>query len=193
MKIQLRPMGRGDCKTIAEWRLQHNEYLRQPYLHLEPTRVFDNAGTVREIMYHNQIQWFEQYRGAFEHNPKNIFFVAEDKETSILHGVVGLTSIDYVSRIAEIHFYSGDGYIDNVDVEQNGVAKQMLDIIIPYAFSVLGLHSVFVETFDNDEAKFELCKNYGFEHCGTHKHKLYKVAKDWARFVDCRIQVLIND
>ncbi len=101
----------------------------------------------------NQYDWLKSVSGK---TSKNIMFLIVDKKNIPL-GVCGLCYIDWKNRSAEISLYIGRK-LDKYE----GHLSEALHLIIDYGFSVLNMHRLWAERWENDEILIEQFEKAGF-------------------------------
>jgi len=68
-----------------------------------------------------------------------------------------------------VHLRAGIGILVHADYRQHGYARETMDILIVYAFSVLRLHQLYCHIAPGNEPSRRLFESLGFIHCGTKK------------------------
>ena len=130
---------------------------------LEPLRLWRNQPEFRkffreyrELGPDDQQRWYD---GRVMDDLGTLMFAIEGMHDQRLLGACGLCFIDWISRTCDLSIYLGadDLYIDDV------LAPDSARVLLRYAFGVLGMHRVWVEIYDYDEAKQRLLENLGFE------------------------------
>lgn len=147
--VGLRAIEREDLSTLLEWR--NRPALRRYF------REHRELGAVQ------QQRWFET---AVLGDPSTeMFAIVERGRAERLLGACGLCYIDWVNRTADFSIYIGrDGlYIDRIWAPDAGRA------LLAYGFGELGLHRVWCEIYDFDEAKQRLLPALGFTLDGRHR------------------------
>ena len=121
----------------------------------------------RELSMVDQLIWYED---TVRNDARTKMFAVTALNTGALIGACGLCWIDLVNRNADLSIYIGadDIYIDNI------FAPDTAYTLLRYAFDELGLHRVWVEIYDFDEAKKKLfdCLNFKFD--GRHRDTLWR-------------------
>lgn len=123
----------------------------------------------RELSLDNQDKWYE----SLQNNPNVIMFSILGAQAGDLIGCCGLTNIHWIYRRAELSLYIGRQalYLDNK------YAPDAMRLLIGYAFGELGLHRLWIEAYETDAKRIELCKNIGMCLEGTLRQNVYKGGK----------------
>ena len=139
--VVLRAIVPGDLEQLRLWRNQpeFRRYFRE----------------YREIGSDDQRRWYET---SVLNDAAVLMFAIEERDTGRLLGACGLCFIDWVSRTCDLSIYLGadDLYIDD------RLAPDAARTLLRYGFGVLGMHRVWVEIYDYDEAKKALLSELGF-------------------------------
>lgn len=152
--IGIRAVEKKDLSQLLYWRNkeENRKYFRE----------------WRELNSTHQEEWF---RNHVMDSVSPVMFSIVTLEKCELIGACGLTYIDWIHRTAEISIYVGEGYIDTV------YCPEALDLLVNYAFAVVGLHKVYIGMYSYDTLKRELAKNADFTHEGTLKEVHYHNGK----------------
>lgn len=146
--VGLRAIERGDLAALLAWRNrpEFRRYFRE----------------MRELGPEQQEQWFNITVLRDEHTR---MFAITEQGTGRLIGACGLCMIDWVNRTADFSIYIGhDGlYIDERYAPDAG------RVLLRYGFQELGLHRIWCEIYDFDDAKRRLLSSLGFTLDGRHR------------------------
>ena len=106
---------------------------------------------------------------------KQLRLLIEEREGATLLGAVDLFDCDFRNRRAGVGIL-----IANAENRGRGFASQTLDLLLPYAFGMLGFHQLYCQVGVENEASLKLFEKFGFERVG--------IKRDWSfsdgRFVD---------
>jgi RimJ/RimL family protein N-acetyltransferase len=144
----LRAVEREDLATLLAWR-------NRP----DFRRFFREY---RELGADHQERW---YRDSVLGDERTRMFAIVEAASGRLIGACGLCYIDWVNRTADFSIYIGvDGsYLDERYAPDAGAA------LLGYGFDELGLHRIWCEIYDFDEAKQRLLAGLGFALDGRHR------------------------
>lgn len=126
-------------------------------------------------------QWFRQHTLISDsQQEKWIESLSNDKsqqlysiwvaESGALIGVVGLTSIDYIHRKAELSIYVIP------EAQHKGYAKDACKAILDIGFNSFNLHRIWLEVFQDSPA-IKFYEKMGFIHEGKLKQSYFKNGK----------------
>ena len=137
--IGIRAIELSDLPTIQKWRNSPSfrRYFRE-YRELSLSQIQD---------------W---YKLLNTDSTREMFMIVEN--TSLLLGVAGLTSIDFVNRHADIHFYIGNdlAWVDTF------YAPATFPILLNYGFNTLNLQKLWAEVYEIDTKKIDFFTAQGF-------------------------------
>lgn len=146
--IGLRAIERGDLGALLAWRNrpEFRRYFRE----------------VRELGPEQQTHWFD---ATVLRDERTRMFAIVASGTGRLIGACGLCYIDWVNRTADFSLYIGhDGrYIDEL------YAPAAARTLLRHGFEELGLHRIWCEIYDFDDAKKRLLSGLGFTLDGRHR------------------------
>jgi len=146
--VGLRAIERADLPVLLGWR--NRPELRRHF------REY------RELGGDQQEQW---YRATVLDDDRTRMFAIVDLAGDRLLGACGLCAIDWINRIGDFSIYIGhDGlYIDDRFAPDAGRA------LLGYGFGEMGLHRIWCEIYDFDDAKKRLLAGLGFTLDGRHR------------------------
>lgn len=148
--VQLKLLEEENLSLIAKWRnSSYVEFYEYP---------FSNCG---------QKIWFEKY---LKDNDL-LFMIYEVKRYKII-GMVGLSKIDNRNRNVEF----GRFFIDE-NFRGKGYGREVIVMILDYAFKHLNLHSVYLDTLKNNIKVIDFYEEVGFKQEGIKKEHIYKNGK----------------
>lgn len=81
------------------------------------------------------------------------------------------------------HHRAGIGVLIDKAYQKQGYAKDALDILLPYCFDFLAMHSVYVHINVDNEASIKLFEGLGFQKSG--------LLKQWTRRMNEYVDVLV--
>lgn len=147
MRVRLRQLEFEDLELLRDWR--------------NSKRLMAYTREYRLLNMVNQQDWFE--RMSRDHNTE-MFGIEADMW---LVGACGLTSINWVSRTAEVSIYIG-----NPDYDEAGI--EVLELLKHKAFDEFNLQKIYAEIYSTNYFKQELFKSSGFELEGILKRHAFK-------------------
>ena len=159
--VDLRAIERNDLPQLLNWR-------NQPELR----RYFREY---RELGMDSQIEWYEKVTNAHD----TIMFAIVEADTDRLLGACGLCHINWINKNAEISIYIGADslYIDEKFAPDAALAMSR------YAFGELGIHRLWVEVYDFDNAKKKLFEALGFKLEGRYRQTYWFESKWHESFI----------
>lgn len=147
-RVALRAIEREDLPQLLEWRNrpEFRRYFRE----------------YRELSLAQQETWFQN---TVLNDSRTVMFSILDAETKHVLGACGLCYIDWVNKSADFSLYIGAGglYIDDKYAPDAG------RVMAQYGFDELGLHRLWSEIYEFDEAKKRLFATLGFKLDGRHR------------------------
>jgi RimJ/RimL family protein N-acetyltransferase len=153
-------------RTIISWRNELKEYCRE----------------YRDISPDHQERWWEDYKAqAYAPNPKTLLWGiflatgatsdASGKHYSVgssFIGVGGWTYINWHDRRAELSYYLDPA------AQGKGYGREALRLLIEKARVELGMHTLYGEVHDYNEASLKCMKACGFTEVGRYKDAAFK-------------------
>ena len=144
----LRAVERADLGQLLEWR-NRPDYRRFFREH-------------RELSSEQQNAWFEN---TVLRDPATRMFSIIEISNGRLLGACGLCYIDWLNKNADFSIYIG---ADNLYIDGK-FAPDAARVLISHAFGELGMHRLWAEVYDFDEAKQDFFKGLGFSLDGRHR------------------------
>jgi diamine N-acetyltransferase len=148
-KVALGPLRRDLAPTYARWLNQ-----------LDVRRGLDYLGIATP---QSQEKWVDDNveRGA-KGEPKGVEFTVYDRADSAPVGTVGLFSIGYVNGTAKLGIAIGDR-------RGQGLGTEATRLVLDFAFHVLGLRNVTLETLEWNIAGLTAYERAGFRRVGVRR------------------------
>lgn len=150
--VALRAIDRSDLPHLLAWRNRpaYRQFFRE----------------VRELGADHQERWFET---VVLGDPRTHMFAITERRDGRLLGACGLCYINWVHRSADFSIYIGadDLYIDQKFAPDTG------RVLLRYGFASLGLHRIWAEIYDHDEAKQALFADLNMSLDGRHRETSY--------------------
>jgi RimJ/RimL family protein N-acetyltransferase len=161
----LRALEEEDLETLKHWRnAKHVKKTTREYLLLN---MF------------NQKTWFTST--SKNNPPREIMFGITNKKNKLL-GVCGLTYIDWKNRNSEISLY-----LSQPHWQKTKEIRDVLDILIKYAFDELALHRLWVEIYGIADETIDLFKKVNFIQEGILRDTLWRDGKWWNSYLYSKI------
>lgn len=126
------------------------------------TDIWQVSNTVAPISKHALEQYIET--SSYDiYTTRQLRMVIENNK-GLLVGCIDLFDFDPNNRRAGVGVL-----IDNPANRNKGYASEALDLLISYAFETLGLHQLYCNVADDNEASLQLFKKFDFEIIGLKK------------------------
>ena len=133
-RAALGPLHRDHLPLFARW-------INDP----EVRRGLAHRGVVNEDA---ELKWYEEVTEAGRQpRPSSVAFAVHDARDGELVGMLGLESIDHNFSRAELGIFIGRR-------RGTGLGTDALRLALDWAFTILGIHNVMLETYDfNEQAR----------------------------------------
>lgn len=158
---------REDVHLIWKW---YNDRAVRKYL-TKPHEVF---------FYEDEMEWYEAIRR--EKSREKVFAIIKNDSKTLL-GLIGLHSIDFHSRNAELGYFLGPEHWGK------GYATEAVSLAVTYAFDWLNLRKLYARVFGSNLASIRVLEKNGFELVGRLKKHQYVPGEG---FVDVLIYELLR-
>lgn len=140
-------------------RLQYSD-LEERVLWMNNPAIYSSMGFTPPISLENTISW---YKKSVANNKR--FDCAIVDENTVLLAMAGLTEIDDTCRKAELYIFV------NPNRQHQGIGKKATYLLCKYAFSVLHLNKVFLQTNASNVAAQRVYESVGFKLEGIHREE----------------------
>ncbi|MEG2916641.1 MAG: GNAT family protein [Clostridium sp.] len=97
-------------------------------------------------------------------NQRGYAFYIVDSESDNAVGIIRLMRVNLIHRNAVLGIFIGDSSCRN-----SGIGTESTKLILDFAFNVLNLRNVMIETFSFNERAIGLCKKVGFKEIGRRR------------------------
>ncbi|GAA0776682.1 GNAT family protein [Clostridium subterminale] len=94
-------------------------------------------------------------------------FYIIDSENDEAIGVIRLMRISHIHRNAVLGMFIGDSNHRN-----KGIGTEATKLILDFAFNVINLRNIMIETFSFNERAINLCKKIGFKEIGRRRNAI---------------------
>jgi RimJ/RimL family protein N-acetyltransferase len=161
--VGIRAVENTDLELLKNWR--NNTEFRK------------NFREVRELNSINQDNWFNKTNNS----PNDYMFTIVSLEDNKPIGACGLLYINWINRSADFSFYIGinDYYIDNI-----GLAKESVELLIKYGFDNLNLNKIWMELYEFDTKKLIFFQEqFNFKIDGKLRANCFESGKYWDSFI----------
>jgi len=132
--VGLRALEAEDLILLRDWR--NNPSFRK------------NFREHRELNMANQNVWFNRTMAS----TNDYMFVFERLADGVAVGAGGLLYIDWILRSADFSFYIG---LDELYIDDGGLALEAAQLLICYGFNNLNLNKIWMELYEFDIQKIE--------------------------------------
>jgi diamine N-acetyltransferase len=135
----------GERAALGQIKREHLPLLADWFNDPEVRRGLAHRGIVNEDA---ELKWYEEMTEAGRApRPAAVAFAVHDVEDGALTGICALERIDHNFSRAELGIFLGRR-------RGSGIGADATRLALDWAFTVLGLHNVMLETFDfNDQAR----------------------------------------
>jgi RimJ/RimL family protein N-acetyltransferase len=137
----------------------------------------------RELNMTNQNAWYTRTVTS----ANDFMFVFQRLSDGIAIGAGGLLYVNWILRSADFSFYIG---LDELYIDNNGLALESAGLLINYGFNNLNLNKIWMELYEFDTAKIEFfTKQFGFSVDGKLRNNCFEDG----RYFDSYIISLLRD
>jgi RimJ/RimL family protein N-acetyltransferase len=162
--VTLGPMRKDLIPTITRWM---NDF--------SGTRTLGPRGP-RPVMEETESDWIDSLARSRAH-----LFVIRERATERAIGTTDLTDIDDRNRCATFGINIGEA-----SARGRGFGTEATKLMLDYAFTVLGLHSVGLGVAEFNLAGIHAYRNAGFRECGRWRQRWWYAGKLWDHvLMDC--------
>jgi diamine N-acetyltransferase len=148
--------------------------------HIAQTTVWFNDPEVRRGLAHRglpnedgELRWYEQVTEASAApRPSAIAFAIHDAADGELVGVCGLENIDH-------NFLRGDFGIFIGQRRGTGIGTDATRLVLDWAFTILGLRNVMLESYEFNEGAVRVYERAGFQVIGRRRDSVRALGRHW--------------
>ncbi len=148
--------------------------------HLERLSAWFNDPEVRRGLAHRglvnhdaETAWYERTStAAAEPRPTEMAFAIHDAADGELVGVCGLENIDHNFLRAEFGIFLGQR-------RGTGIGTDATRLVLQWAFTIIGLRNVMLESYDFNEQAIRAYERAGFRKIGTRRDSVLALGKRW--------------
>ena len=136
-----------------------------------------NFREYRELNMANQQAWFDRTNS----NPNDFMFVIQQLSDGKPIGACGLLYTNWIIRSADFSFYIG---MDNLYIDDNGIAYEAAKLLLDYGFRNLNLNKIWMELYEFDSKKIDFfTKELGFKVDGKLRQNCFEDGKYHDSFI----------
>jgi diamine N-acetyltransferase len=148
--------------------------------HLPKLAVWFNDPEVRRGLAHRGIvnedgeaAWYEHVtEAARQPRPTEVTFAVHDAGDGELVGVCGLEGIDHNFSRAEFGIFLGQR-------RGTGIGTDATRLALDWAFTIIGLHNVMLESYEFNEQAIRAYQRAGFQVIGTRRDSVRALGRRW--------------
>jgi diamine N-acetyltransferase len=155
--VSLGPIRRDHIPLYLRW---VNDFGTTQYLEIQP----------RPMTLEQEMAWFEQAAT----NQSQPLFTIYERATGRAIGNCGLHQVDYRNRRAEVGIMVGEA-----DVRGRGYGTEAMRLLLDYAFTVLGLHSVMLLVYEYNYPARRSYEKAGFREIGNRRESRWYNGRFW--------------
>jgi diamine N-acetyltransferase len=148
--------------------------------HLARLSAWFNDPDVRRGLAHRglvnqdaEVAWYERVsEAASQPRPTELPFAIHDAADGELVGVCGLENIDHNFSRAEFGIFLGQR-------RGTGIGTDATRLVLQWAFTIVGLHNVMLESYDYNEQAIRAYERAGFRKIGTRRDAVRALGRRW--------------
>jgi diamine N-acetyltransferase len=160
----------GERAALGLLRREHLPQLAVWFNDPEVRRGLAHRGVVNED---GQLQWYEEMtKAAAAPRPSAVPFAIHDTADDELVGVCNLEHIDHNFSRAEYGVFLGRR-------RGTGIGSDATRLVLDWAFTIIGLHNVMLESYEFNEQAIRAYKRAGFQVIGTRRDSVRALGRRW--------------
>jgi diamine N-acetyltransferase len=160
----------GERAALGMVRREHLPSLARWFNDPEVRRGLAHRGLLNED---SELRWYEQVsEAAGAPRPETVPFAIHDAGDGELVGVCSLASIDHNFGRAEFGIFLGQR-------RGTGIGSDATRLVLDWAFTILGLHNVMLETYDFNEQAKRAYERAGFREIGRRRDAVRALGRRW--------------
>ncbi len=158
----------GERAALGALRGEYAPQLSPWFNDPEVRRGLAHRGIVDE---HAERRWIEQMsEKASEYRPSTVTFAIHDRADGALVGAMGLEGIDWAFGRCELGIFVGRR-------RGTGIGTDAVRLALSWAFTIMGLHNVLLETYDFNEPARRAYLAAGFREIGRRRDAVVALGK----------------
>jgi diamine N-acetyltransferase len=160
----------GERAALGMLRREHLPSLARWFNDPEVRRGLAHRGIVNEDA---ELRWYEQVSEASgAPRPETVAFAIHDAGDGELVGACSLSNIDHGFSRAEFGIFLGQR-------RGGGIGSDATRLVLDWAFMILGLHNVMLETDDFNEQAQRAYERAGFKPIGRRRDAVRALGRRW--------------
>lgn len=160
----------GERAALGLLRRDHVPKLAIWFNDPEVRRSLAHRGVVNED---GQLQWYEEMtKAAAAPRPSAVPFAIHDTADAELVGVCSLEGIDHNFLRAEFGIFLGQR-------RGTGIGSEATRLVLDWAFTILGLRNVMLESYEFNEHAVRAYKRAGFQEIGRRRDAVLALGRRW--------------
>jgi diamine N-acetyltransferase len=160
----------GERAALAALRREHLPRLSVWFNDPEVRRGLAHRGVVNEDA---ETAWYERVTAAAgEPRPSEIAFAIHDAADGELAGVCGIENIDHNFSRADFGIFLGQR-------RGSGIGTDATRLVLDWAFTIIGLHNVMLESYEFNEQAIRAYERAGFRRIGVRRDAVRALGRRW--------------
>jgi diamine N-acetyltransferase len=160
----------GERAALGSLERDHVARLSRWFNDPEVRRGLAHRGLVNEDA---ETAWYERMTAAAgEPRPTEVPFTIHDVADGELVGVCGLENIDHNFSRADFGIFLGQR-------RGTGIGADATRLVLDWAFTIIGLHNVMLESYDYNEQAIRAYQRAGFRVIGTRRDSVRALGRRW--------------
>jgi diamine N-acetyltransferase len=160
----------GERATLGSLEREHLARLSRWFNDPEVRRGLAHRGIVNEDA---ETAWYEHVtEAARQPRPSEVAFAIHDAADGDLVGVCGLENIDHNFSRADFGIFLGQR-------RGTGIGTDATSLALEWAFTIIGLHNVMLESYQYNEQAIRAYERAGFQVIGTRRDSVRALGRRW--------------
>jgi diamine N-acetyltransferase len=160
----------GERAALGSLEREHLARLSRWFNDPDVRRGLAHRGIVNEDA---ETAWYERMTAAAgEPRPTEVPFAIHDAADGELVGVCGLENIDHNFSRADFGIFLGQRRGTGIGTDATGLALE-------WAFTIIGLHNVMLESYEYNEQAIRAYERAGFQVIGTRRDAVRALGRRW--------------
>ncbi|MCW3115992.1 MAG: acetyltransferase [Chitinophagaceae bacterium] len=131
----------------------------------------------RELNMANQNAWFDRTMAS----SNDYMFIIQRLSDNSPVGAAGLLYINWIIRSADFSFYIG---LDELYIDNDGLALESARLLIDYGFKNLNLNKIWMELYEFDTKKIDFfTNNFAFKKDAFLRENCFEDGKYWNSYI----------
>jgi diamine N-acetyltransferase len=160
----------GERAALGSLEREHLARLSRWFNDPEVRRGLAHRGIVNEDA---ETAWYEHVtEAARQPRPSEVVFAIHDAADGELVGVCGLENIDHNFSRADFGIFLGQR-------RGTGIGTDATSLALEWAFTIIGLHNVMLESYEFNEQAIRAYERAGFQAIGTRRDSVRALGRRW--------------